>query len=120
MATINYAFTLRRTSSPADVTENIYREHIIKMLGKGLIIDSYVFERKNGLHVHGIINVPSNYNLQRLRVRGWKLHLDPIYNYTGWSKYIAKEQFKNDTDQVYIEKFQSQRRLPYLSSANEI
>jgi len=60
----------------------------------GCSITDHVYESTAGLHVHGIIQIPKtckNYVHRRLRVRGWRIQLDEIYNYAGWLAYITKE-----------------------------
>lgn len=91
---LSYAFTLRKTSTKkGQPTQEDYQVHIDTLC---LTTKSYkkevVFERTGGLHMHGILEVPKRCFMNKFRIRGWKMHLEEIYDYDGWKRYMAKEQ----------------------------
>jgi len=88
-----WAFTLRRTSRPKQVTCDQYISHVQKFVNKlNCKLESYVFEEKGGLHMHGILDIPKTVDKKRFRVRGWHWYMEELYNYAGWRQYMLKEQ----------------------------
>lgn len=97
ITTKTYGFTLRRVSLSVPITQDLYREHIQNMectSNDEVCFSEVVFELTGGLHAHGIVSVPEKYYLNKFRIRGWKLHLEEIYDKAGWLKYIKKDQPK--------------------------
>jgi len=90
----SWAFTLRKTSTKkGQPTQGDYDDHIIKLIANTPVSQTkWCFERKGGLHMHGILEIPRGYNMLKFRVRGWKIHLEEIYDLIGWHAYMAKEQ----------------------------
>lgn len=88
----DYAFTLRKTKSPDKADKSDYTNHLCKLISKGAVVKTSVFEHTEGLHMHGVIRLPSGYNIVYLRFRGWRLHLVEIYDPNGWRRYCLKEQ----------------------------
>ena len=90
----SWAFTLRKTSTKkGNPTQGDYDDHIIKLIANTEVSQTkWCFERKGGLHMHGILEIPRFFNMKRFRVRGWKMHLEEIYDLIGWHAYMAKEQ----------------------------
>jgi len=87
-----YGFTLRKTKSPQTVTQADYTKHMFDCFAQpGVQLQQYVHETKSGLHYHGVITVTNDFNLNRLRVRGWRLDLVHIYNRAGWLFYTSKQ-----------------------------
>lgn len=92
-----YAFTLRRTNLKKGVTQGDYLDHFSRFHNVKLI--DYVFEETSGLHMHGIIEIPVGLLMQQarqLRIRGWKLHLEELYDELGWKCYYMKDQHHKD------------------------
>lgn len=90
----SYGYTVRRTKDPANVDEAMYMTHI-ERLGRlpGVVVEGRpIFERKAGLHCHGVIVIPKALDLKRFRFRGWHIHLEEIYDPQGWYQYLTKEQ----------------------------
>lgn len=93
MVLINYAFTLRRTSANKKVSRDDYIKHMSKIFDdNGLVVFDYEFENERGLHCHGCVSVPIKFEdrLYKLRVRGWRCHMVPIYDLSGWIAYYNK------------------------------
>lgn len=90
----SWAFTLRKTSTKkGQPTQENYHDHIIKLIADTPVSQTkWCFERKGGLHMHGVLVIPRGYNMLKFRVRGWKIHLEEIYDLIGWHAYMAKEQ----------------------------
>jgi len=91
---IPFAFTLRRTNLKNGMpTQEDYQVHVENLIrSTDVKVTNYVYERTGGLHMHGIFQIPKKFNLKRFRIRGWKMHLEEIYDYDGWKRYMAKEQ----------------------------
>lgn len=90
---ITYAFTLRRTTKPHLANHSTYLLFIQDVFHKNnIMIKEYVFEDTAGLHMHGTIMVPNTLKLKKLRVRGWHLFLQEIFDHISWAKYIHKDQ----------------------------
>jgi len=87
--TTPFAFTLRKSKFPRCKSD--YVDRMAKIEELGCSITDHVYESTAGLHLHGIIQVPKDFNHKKLRVRGWRIQLDEIYNYAGWLSYITKE-----------------------------
>lgn len=104
-----FAVTVRRTKDPKAVTKEAYLEYMEAMsLDCKFTLDEFVFEKKNGLHMHGIVSfVPwntetietkgpiytkeANNPMKHLLRRGWHLYIVPITNKEGWQSYCQKE-----------------------------
>lgn len=86
--TTPYAFTLRKTKLPASKKD--YESRLDKIRDLQCEITDHVYEYESGIHCHGVIQVPKNFNTIKLRVRGWRLQLDELYNYAGWLCYMTK------------------------------
>lgn len=84
----SFAFTLRKTKLPVSKDDYVDRLHKIEKLG--LSISDYVYEDEGGLHVHGVIEIPKDFNTVRLRMRGWRIQLDELYDMVGWITYMTK------------------------------
>lgn len=101
-----YAFTLRRTNLKKGVTQGDYLDHFERWHNVKLI--DYAFEETAGLHMHGIIEIPVGLcvnQFKQLRIRGWKLHLEELYDELGWKCYYMKDQhqdFEEDDDKMPI------------------
>lgn len=91
-----YAMTLRKTKTPTDRPLDCqhYEERLKQIRKLGITIDEYVYEETSGLHVHGLCLVPRYFNFKRLRMRGWNIVLEEIYDYNGWLLYMMKDQAK--------------------------
>jgi len=101
-----YAFTLRKTKL-VDLHEPKllrihYGEHLTLFEQLGCTIIDHEYEEKGGLHVHGIINIPRDFFIKRLRYRGWNLDVKVIYDEVGWLSYIRKEKLKRMVEVVPI------------------
>lgn len=92
--TTPFAFTLRKTKLP--VVKEDYLNKLAKIEKLGCEITDHVYESTAGLHVHGIIQIPKSFDPKRLRVRGWRIQLDELYDYAGWLSYITKEAVLNE------------------------
>lgn len=90
----SYAFTLRKTSTKkGQPTQQDYQVHIDNLcLTTKSLKKEVVFERTGGLHMHGVLEIPKTVNMYKFRVRGWKMHLEEIWDFDGWKRYMAKEQ----------------------------
>lgn len=105
-----FAFTIRKTSRPGSVTQRTY----YNFLGTGIYEQkSYhpevllKFEKKGGLHVHGLLTYdeelgvdgtymePRNkhhvYRMFKPR-KGFHITVKEVFNYDGWLEYISKEE----------------------------
>jgi len=94
----DYAFTLRKTSvrkNPA--TREAYCDHITRIFSaNGLETKDYAFELESGLHVHGVVRafpLIKEQDYKKFRVRGWRVHIVPIYDMKGWHSYYMKNQY---------------------------
>lgn len=96
--TTPYAFTLRKVGKKADDIYGQYVAKLVQLQDLGVKITDNVFEHKGGVHMHGIMQIPKKFLMKRLRSRGWKLHLDEIYDLAGWQAYLAKEQILKEPD----------------------
>lgn len=96
-----WAFTCRRTTSPAIVTREQYVNHLQTLTDKmSCKIIDFVFETTGGLHMHGIIEIPKAIDPIRFRVRGWHWYMEELYNEDGWRYYMLKEQrVKHENEQ---------------------
>jgi len=90
----SWAFTLRKTTIKKGLpTEDDYYDHLERMHDTtNCIIKENVFEHTGGLHMHGVLQIPDATNMKLFRTRGWKLHLEKIWDYDGWRNYFMKEQ----------------------------
>jgi len=95
----SWAFTLRKTTTKRGVpTEEDYHNHLAKISrSTTCFVREYVFEQTKGLHMHGVLEMHRTVNMKYFRVRGWKLHLERIWNLDGWQRYIMKEQLIKDS-----------------------
>lgn len=110
-----FAFTIRKTKNPKTVTQKSYYDFINTGLftfrEKGYAPElTLKFEKKGGLHVHGILNYdpelgcvgpykePRNkdhaYRMFRPR-KGFHIKVEDIYDFDGWLSYITKEELDN-------------------------
>jgi len=94
----SWAFTLRKTTLKlGPIGQDKYKQHIENLCrGTSSVLNSFVFEYTNGIHMHGILEIPKNAKMFRFRTRGWRLHLEEIYDYAGWNRYMMKEQHLQD------------------------
>lgn len=92
-----YAITVRKTSKPETVSA-VHYETYLQNLHENLnvTIYEYVYEHEAGLHIHGIIEIPRGLNLNRFRTRGYRVHLEELYNRAGWLRYINKHVLPED------------------------
>jgi len=92
----DYAFTLRKTTTKkATPTEKVYQDHIERIFTKnGVNIIDYGFEEERGLHVHGVCQFTEKdlKTQKKFRIRGWRLHLTPIFDMKGWMTYYSKNK----------------------------
>lgn len=88
-AVTSFAFTLRKTKLPA--TQKDYVSKLSKIKDLGCIITDHVYEYEAGIHCHGVIQIPKDFNLIKLRTRGWRIQLDELYDYAGWLCYMTKQ-----------------------------
>lgn len=98
----NYAFTLRKTKlddtslgeAQSDAMHYAidYKMHVQKLCSKGPELKELEFETTAGLHCHGIFIIPEGFNFKLLRVRGWHLQIEEIYDELGWIRYIRKDK----------------------------
>lgn len=112
-ALTSWAFTLRKTSTKkVQPTQADYHYHInnLCLATKSHITDS-VFERTGGLHMHGTIEVPNKVQMYKFRVRGWRLHLEQLWDRVGWQSYMAKEQVLKDYEDELSEQEHPVHRL---------
>lgn len=93
-----WSFTLRRTNLKMGLpTEEVYNVHIENRLrNTDVKLEEHVFEQTGGLHMHGILSIPKWFNMKKFRIRGWKMHLEEIWDVNGWRAYMAKEQILNN------------------------
>lgn len=89
---VPYAFTLRKTTKNKHATEEIYLKRCEEINALGCDIMDLVFENEQGLHCHGIIDVPVSFKFKKLRLRGWNILLRPLTDPEGWKAYISKNQ----------------------------
>lgn len=99
----DYAFTLRKTTvKKVKPTTKTYADHIDRIFRKnGMAVVDYAFEDEGGLHCHGCVELKDPYikNQKKLRIRGWRLHLTPIFDMKGWVSYYNKN--KQMIDKVF-------------------
>lgn len=95
-----YGFTLRKTKlqktkkekfSRSELTD-IYHQRIKDFKDLGATLQDYEFEDTAGLHVHGIIDVPRQFNMKRLTRRGWSVLLKEVFDHQGWLAYMTKDK----------------------------
>jgi len=88
-----YAYTLRKAKDNAKATRAEYFNHIsIRLEPVGFDNRFIEFEEDNGLHCHGIALLPSDFNFKRLRVRGWSIKVEELYDPLGWVHYCRKDK----------------------------
>lgn len=103
-----WAFTLRRTKLKLGPLPNDYIKHMNKICQSlDCKITDQCFEYTGGIHMHGIIQIPAKTYMDRFRVRGWKMHLEEIYDLDGWRRYMQKEQHLLAGEETLLEKFVS-------------
>lgn len=101
--TTPYSFTLRKTTDPNESSMDDYKTKLAKFSNMGISITDHVYENNivnNGIHCHGVMQIPKKFNMNRFRTRGWHIKLDEIYDRPGWDAYMAKQQIleQNETD----------------------
>lgn len=92
--TTPFSFTLRKCSNAYKSDRSDYKAKLDKFTAMGIQVTDYVYEKNhidNGLHCHGIMQVPKKFNMKKFRTRGWHIRLDEIYDNAGWLAYITKE-----------------------------
>lgn len=90
--TTPFAFTLRRVKMPVILQD--YTDRLEKIKELGIKITDLAYEMTGGIHCHGVMQIPKTCNgliKRKLRVRGWRIQLDELYDYAGWLSYITKE-----------------------------
>jgi len=88
-----FAFTLRRTNLKKGVCEDDYTLHIYKFENHGCKLIDYSFEKTAGLHMHGILEIPLQFDYQkRMRIRGWNMKIVELFDSDGWKQYYLKDQ----------------------------
>lgn len=93
----SFAITMRKTMNPRTVKQDDYvnqMNYFIRALR--VKFDHVTYEQTAGIHMHGIIRIPTDVSLNRFRVRGWSIKLEEIYDYQGWLKYINKDLIEDD------------------------
>lgn len=99
----DYAFTLRKTTiKKVKPTEKTYNDHLERIFKKnGINVYDHGFENEGGLHCHGCVELKDPFikNQKKLRIRGWRLHLTPIFDMQGWISYYNKH--KQVVDNVF-------------------
>lgn len=84
-----YGFTLRKTKL-VNVEEDTYRSHMDRLPWE--LYCDVAFETESGLHCHGVCYIPRAVDMKRFRFRGWKLHLEELYDPQQWMIYCNKHQ----------------------------
>lgn len=88
-----YCYTLRKVTKNKHATEQMYLDHLDKIFEKkNMRYYENNFETTAGLHCHGIVDIPANFNFKKFRVRGWNIYLCPCNNKQQWLKYITKDK----------------------------
>lgn len=91
-----YGFTLRKTKLE-NVSKEAYQAHMYRLPIK---CTDVCYEMESGLHCHGIAYVPRGLDMRRLRFRGWRLHLEELYDVHQWMMYCNKHQDEPLPDMV--------------------
>lgn len=92
--TTPFSFTLRKVTNAAKSTKEDYKTKLQKFKDMGIAISDTVYERNevnNGIHCHGVMQIPKKFNMKRFRTRGWNFKADEIYDYAGWLSYMTKQ-----------------------------
>lgn len=93
---VQYSFTLRKTKANKSAIKEDYESYLYKYRIYGVHFNLVYFEYTSGIHCHGVMDVPTEFNMDRFRVHGWNIKYDLIYNYTNWVNYITKDIIKNE------------------------
>lgn len=92
-ATDNIAFTLKLTKK--NPTKANY-EYIFKKWDYDHNLHPskfyYEYDSKQKLHVHGVVMVDKEFNLNKLQQDKCHIFMKPIYSDDGWLRYITKDQ----------------------------
>jgi hypothetical protein len=97
---VQYSFTLRKTKDNKNATQDMYYSYFAKYRIHGLHLNLCYFENTSGLHAHGVIDIPNDFNTKLFRVYGWNIKYDLIYNYTEWVRYCQKEILNNEMEEI--------------------
>lgn len=92
-----YGFTVK--DNRIDVTD--YDSFLDRCAKFKCIVQEYYGEldSKGRYHLHGIISIPKGFYRKKLVMPGLHLKLEEIYNLIGWTKYIKKDQ-PRDNDSI--------------------
>lgn len=93
-STTPFSFTLRKTAHADKSVRKDYELKLQKYKDIGITISDHAYESNhtnNGIHCHGVMQIPKKFDMKRFRSRGWHIKLDEIYDYAGWLCYITKE-----------------------------
>lgn len=112
---VQYSFTLRKTKDNKNSKESDYEAYLTKFRIHGVHINMCYFEHTSGLHCHGIMDVPSEFNMKKFRIYGWNMKYDLIYNYTEWVNYCMKDIIKRELEEQR-KCFKVGRFLPMIGS----
>jgi len=95
-----YAFTIKKTRG---VPTDVHYENYLEWLSHKFAIWNVNYEYHKGMHVHCILEAAKTPALSEVKFEkyGWSFRIVPIYNLTGWKKYITKDAIKNMQDEVY-------------------
>lgn len=99
-----YALTLRHNPKydlgGVEYTERekriLYANHLEWMEQKGLIFLEKVYEKKNGLHLHALVQYPKKLYFKRFSKHPWHALFKEIYDEKGWLSYIRKESVQEE------------------------
>lgn len=109
--TVPFAFTLRKTKQP--VSKADYEAKLGKINALGCNVTDHVYESEAGLHCHGVIQIPKDFNKIKLRTRGWRMYLEELYDYAGWLSYMTKQNIlETNTPDVWWYKSSDSPRDP--------
>lgn len=98
-----YALTLKKTRKPILLTD--YEDYLTWLQDRGYKVTEVNYEDTKGLHVHFILSAPAEliYGQLKRDPYGWSIRFVPIYNRTGWMKYITKDT-NRDVYNLYMKK----------------
>lgn len=118
----DFAFTLRKTTvKKKPATADDYIAHIKRIFtNNDLKVYDYGFEPEGGLHCHGAVELKDPYIKvqKKFRIRGWRLHLVPLYDMRGWVSYYNKNS-KQLNEQVALQEIRYLHNAPELEIESE-
>lgn len=88
-----YAFTFMKNENPLLISDYVTEMNSIqKKYPKAQIVYHFELNKKNRLHIHGLIKTPTRIYINKLHPgKGWSVDFSLVRNKAAWKAYMLKD-----------------------------